>query len=216
MTRYLPTFCKTAAAVILVVLSASASPETAHGSEPQDETFIGIVAAVEDGDTLTFHTDDGRCIEVRMSDYDSPEIPHHPGEAPACGGKPSTSWPPQALPGQPGGLEAGAALRSLALGKRATAVCHGSGGYGRLACHVTVDGQPESLNRQMIRAGWGWVFDRPDWVRDREAYRLEGAVRADQTGWRGSPASVEPYRWRRDCWNKGKVKWERCPMAVLN
>lgn len=213
MTRYLPMICKTATTAILFISAGFASPGMTAETAAQVETFIGTVTAVEDGDTLTFQTDDGRCIEVRMSDYDSPEIPHHKGEAPACGGSPS-NWPPMALPGQPGGREAGEALRGLALGKRATAVCHGSGGYGRLACHVTIDGQAESLNRQMVRAGWGWVFDRPDWVRDREAYRLEGAVRADQTGWRGNPASVEPYRWRRDCWSKGKVKWERCPQGV--
>ncbi|MFC3674640.1 thermonuclease family protein [Ferrovibrio xuzhouensis] len=211
MVNRLPAICKTLGTAFGLLLIA-ALPAQANTKRP--ETITGVVTAVDDGDTLTLQADDGRCIEVRMSDYDSPEIAHRPGQTPACGGSPG-NWPPAPYPGQPGGEDAGKVLRDLALGHRATALCYGSGGYGRLACHVTVDGQVESLNRQVIRAGWGLIFTRSNWVHDPQSRAIEAEAIAAHRGRWGLPAwqALDPYWWRTNCWKKGGGQPDNCPGA---
>jgi len=172
-------------------------------AEDWPSRLAGRVIAVDDGDTLTLLEPGGKCWEVRMSDYDSPERAHRPGEPGACTGKPS-DWPPSPLPGQPRAEEAGQALKSLALGREATARCYGSGSYGRIACTVFVDGK--SLNAAMISAGWGMVFRNPAWVRERASRQLEAEARAGQRGIWADQAPINPAKWRHDCWRQGRCQ----------
>lgn len=185
-------------AVFALLLTAAAPA----GASEFPERLAGIVTEVDDGDTLSIQDEaTGRCWEVRMSDYDSPERAHLPGERGACG-RPAGDWPPQPYAAQPGHAGATAALKAMALGKRAEARCWGHGGYGRIACTVYVDGR--SVNRAMIAAGWGMVFGRRDWVRDDQAKTTEAEAKAARRGIWADDNPRNPYRWRQDCWLKGR------------
>jgi len=193
---------RTALACLLLLASPAAAEEW-------PSRLAGRVVAVDDGDTLTLleppssEYPGGKCWEVRMSDYDSPERAHSPGEPSACTGRPS-DWPPSPLPGQPRAEEAGDALKRLALGREATARCYGSGSYGRIACTVYIDGR--SVNAAMIQAGWGWVFRNPKWVREKASRQYEAEARAAGRGIWQDPAPIDPSKWRHACWRQGRCQ----------
>lgn len=162
------------------------------GCGPAPAAREGTVAHIEDGDTIILRDHSGARTVIRLADYDAPETAH------LVHGK----------LGQPGGSQAKAELQRLVrVGERVTAQCYSIDSRDRPYCHVfTLAGV--HLNLEMIRSGWGWVFDRPDWVHDPRSYAAQEEARAQRRGAWSLPGQMTPELWRRRCWGGG-----HCPNA---
>jgi endonuclease YncB( thermonuclease family) len=86
-----------------------------------------------------------------------------------------------------------AALARLCEHRRAEARVLGRDRYGRLLALVSCDGVV--ANREQVRRGWAWVYDR--YVsRDDALHEVERAAREAAEGlWRGANP-VPPWEWR--------------------
>lgn len=150
-------------------------------------TLTGRVVHVEDGDTLTIVSDQGKGI-VRLSDYDSPEISHGPDR-----------------PGQRFGLEAKRSLAELApIESECRLECYETDRYQRAICHVFVQGR--NVNLEQLRRGWGMTPRKREWVRQLNSYLAEQEARAKGRGVWAAATLVHPEDWRRQCWDA-----KQCP-----
>lgn len=124
-----------AAAALLIALGfgSQAAADPCEAPLPRSgATFSGTVRYVGDGDGLCVgsHPDPRTWIEVRVSDFYAPEL------------------------SEPGGQEAKAALRRIALGQR-TACRAGRASYDRVIARCTIKGRSvgDLLRRAGVREG---------------------------------------------------------------
>ena len=126
-----------------------------------------------DGDTVTASvaSPEGKGLErlrVRLAGIDAPESD------------------------QPWGGRAGAALRSLALGRTVALHVDGTDRYGRTIAVLVIGGV--DLNQEMVRTGNAWVYRRyapAGWL------PIETEARAARRGLWAQDAPVPPWQWRR-------------------
>lgn len=161
-------------------------------------TLDGVVHRISDGDTVVLKGSNGARFPIRMSDIDTPEVEHDE----------FTPWDCKCKtipfrPGQPGGIAATDALKSLiTTGETVTAECYVLDPYGRMVCHL-FKGEI-NVNLRMIEKGWGWLPDNPDWIRDSQSKVAEiNAKNASKGAW-GLSNQVSPSEWREQCWDKGE------------
>jgi micrococcal nuclease len=189
---------------LLTTAMLLATTMTALADVPRAFTISGTVAEVEDGDTITLRASNGAQFQIRMSDYDTPEISHEAFTLRGCNCKPIPY-----RPGQPGGKAARQVLVGLLpIGSVVEARCYESDTFGRrLVCHVDRD-DGTHINLEMIRSGWGWLPDRSEWVRHSRSADAEKEARARRAGAWVLLGKVSPREWRQACWHRGQ-----CPGA---
>ena len=128
----------------------------------------GSVVGVHDGDSITVLVDQ-RQIKVRLADIDAPEL------------------------SQAFGQRSKQSLSDLCLHKTATIQEQGRDRYRRTIGRVTCAG--EDANREQVRRGMAWVFDR--YVKDRSLYAEQSAAQAAARGLWADPKAMPPWAWRR-------------------
>ncbi len=180
-------------AALLLAACAPAAPPAWRG----DLQLRGTVIAVEDGDTLTLRGTGAQPARwrIRLSDIDAPETRHGAER-----------------PGQPMGREAGAALRALVLDRDVLADCFEADRFGRLVCHVYVDGA-RPVHRALLRDGLAWPAERPEWIRDPASLAAAEEARSAGRGLWADDARQPPWLWRRTCWATPSAP-EACPNAL--
>ena len=143
--------------------------------------LTGRVVHVEDGDTLTVLSDQGKSV-VRLSDYDSPEIGHGPDR-----------------PGQRFGQDAKRSLAEFApIESECRLECYELDRYERSICHVFVLGR--NVNLEQLRRGWGMTPRKREWIRSSDSIVVEQEARAEGRGLWAAATLVHPEDWRRRCW----------------
>jgi endonuclease YncB( thermonuclease family) len=152
---------------LAVLLRLATSP--ALGAE-----ITGLVVDVHDGDSLTFVLGVSPIavfprIKVRLADIDAPELK------------------------QAFGQRSKESLVELCLQKSALLEDQGEDRYGRRIARVRCDGT--DANREQVRRGMAWVFDR--YVKDRSLYADQDTARAAQRGLWADPKAMPPWAWRR-------------------
>lgn len=158
----------------------------------------GSIDAVHDGDTITLKAANGTPIDVRLSDTDAPEVFHKAEADKDCACK-----APVDRPGQRFGQEATAALRGLApVGSPATAECYRADRYGKMVCHVYVNGV--NLNLEQLRQGWAMTPERAIWVRDPASRIAQSEAKDAKRGVWQDAEPIHPDEWREDCWGEGR------------
>jgi endonuclease YncB( thermonuclease family) len=130
--------------------------------------LIGRVVGIHDGDSLTVLVDQHQ-IKVRLADIDAPELK------------------------QAFGQRAKESLSDLCFYKSATLGDKGPDRYGRTIARVTCAGA--DANREQIRRGMAWVFDR--YVKDRSLYADQNTARLAKRGLWADPKAMAPWSWRR-------------------
>jgi len=134
----------------------------------------GRVVGVHDGDSITFLA--GRLeLKVRLADIDAPEL------------------------GQAFGQRSKQSLSDLCFGKPAALAIQGSDRYERTLARVRCAGV--DANREQVRRGMAWVFDR--YVKDRSLYSDQEAARSTGRGLWADPKAMPPWAWRRAKRNLG-------------
>ena len=103
---------------------------------PPPATITGKVVSVHDGGTLTFRSDEGQTLKVRLQGIDAPELK------------------------QPFGSRSRDELSALVKGKPVTLVEHGRDKYGRTLANVMVDGV--DANARQVATGMAWHYQRFD------------------------------------------------------
>jgi hypothetical protein len=97
--------------------------------------------------------------------------------------------------GQDFGSRAKQAASALAFGKTVTIKARDTDRYGRTVAEVVLpDGR--SLNREMVREGMAWWYERYA-PADRELARLESEARASKRGLWSQPNPIPPWEWRK-------------------
>ncbi|MDR2199323.1 MAG: thermonuclease family protein [Deltaproteobacteria bacterium] len=139
----------------------------------ENESYVGEVVSVADGDTVTVLTSDFERIKVRFYGLDCPEN------------------------GQPYGGEAKKYLNGLLYGKRVEVEVLDVDRYSRYVGLVRLDG--ELVNALLIAGGHAWTYaaycKEKDLCRNFKA--LEDKARAAKLGLWGDPAAVPPWEWRK-------------------
>lgn len=142
----------------------------------QGEFLTGKVINVHDGDTLTILDETGFKRRIRLYGIDAPELM------------------------QDGGQAAGDFLRNLALGQRVKVVSQDMDRYGRVVGEVMVEGEDESLNVQMVRNGYAWVYR--SYCKALACVRLvslEQQARQQSLGiWKPGGQQQPPWDWRKN------------------
>ncbi len=179
-------------ALLAALLAAGiASLPAVAQSNGQTMSLAGKVIHVDDGDTLTMLDAQQLKWVIRLTDIDAPESGHGTRR-----------------PGQPFSGKAAALLKSLALGKQATATCYDIDNRHtrtRYVCRVFVDGT--DTNMAMLDAGLAMAYrQQPRYVRDQASYQHEEAARAKRLGIWSLPAPVPPWDWRKACWTQGRCE----------
>lgn len=159
---------------------------------PMPGEISGKVIHVADGDTLTVL--DGNRFQrvIRLTDIDAPEAAHG-----------------SRRPGQPYAARATEAMKRLAMGEQARAVCYDvdvrpredGTVLERYVCRVFAGGK--DVNMAMIDAGMAMANRQSKrYVRDQATYAHEDAARRDHRGLWAQPQPVSPWEWRRTCWKR--------------
>ena len=127
----------------------------------------GRVVGVTDGDTIKvlFGT---RQLRVRLTEIDAPESR------------------------QAFGQRSKQSLSDLCFAKPVRLVDQGQDRYGRTLARVYCAGT--DANREQIRRGMAWVFDR--YVTDRSLYADQDEARAAKRGLWSDAHSIPPWEWR--------------------
>jgi endonuclease YncB( thermonuclease family) len=130
--------------------------------------FQGRVVSITDGDTLTVLVDRQQ-MKVRLAEIDAPESK------------------------QPFGQRSKQSLAELCFGKNVRLVEQGHDRYKRTIARVYCAGI--DANREQVRRGMAWVFDR--YVKDRALYSDQEVARAAKRGLWADPKPMPPWEWRR-------------------
>ncbi len=189
-------------ATVLAASGLSAWSGSASGSQPSASArralwplvISGKVIHVADGDTLAILDASKARYTIRLTDIDAPESAHG-----------------QRRPGQPFSGVATAHLKALALGKEAQAVCYDvdrrvreDGAESlRFICRVNVNSQ--DLSFEMLGSGLAFANrQHRSYVRDPRAFGIEAEAKAAGRGLWREPAPIEPWVWRKRCWQAGE------------
>jgi micrococcal nuclease len=149
----------------------------------------GKIVHIDDGDTVIMMTADYTKVTVRLSDIDAPE-----------------SSRGQKRPGQPYSSKSTDSLKQMVWGRQGSANCYGADRYGRQVCRIYVDGL--DVNSEQVKRGMAWA-NRANarYVRDPVVYRLEDEARKSRAGlWSSSQEQVQPWIWRKTCWEGGRCE----------
>lgn len=150
----------------------------------------GKVVYVDDGDTVILLVNELTQMKIRLSSIDAPETAHTSKE--------------KGRIGQPYADAAGKYLSSLIKGQNISAHCFEKDKYRRDVCEIFVD--EISINREMVKQGWAWAnaAARGRYLRDKSLLELEHEARNNQRGLWAGLNPVAPWRWRDECWKKGR------------
>ena len=129
----------------------------------------GKVVSVHDGDTLTFRTNAGETLKVRLHGIDAPETK------------------------QPFGTVAKKAPSDLTAGKVVSVEKVDDDRYGRVVARVTIGGK--LVNAKMVRAGLAWRYTTYD--KRNEFGGLEADARRQRRGLWADADPVAPWEWRK-------------------
>lgn len=135
----------------------------------QVSAFDGKVTKITDGDTINV-TSEGTTIKVRFYGVDAPES------------------------NQPGGKESTEFVEEFIDGKEVTVIIHSTDFYGRKVGEIFVDGK--SLNRESVRSGHSWYYERYA-RRDKDLARLMESAKSSQRGLWKADSPIAPWDWRR-------------------
>jgi micrococcal nuclease len=128
-----------------------------------------LVVGITDGDPITVLVA-REIVKVRLVDIDAPES------------------------GQPWGFRSKQALSVTCFGKAARLEMQGKNRYRRALATVFCEGA--NANREQVRQGMAWVFDR--YVRpDSPLYAVQREAKLDHRGLWSDPQPVPPWKWRR-------------------
>lgn len=165
----------------LVVLLGFAAPALATAPYP---TNFADVVRVLDGDTVVVRfVATGAQLHVRLAYMDAPELVHGP-----------------LRPAQPGGVQAGRVLRSLLpAGSRVLCQQIDTDVYLRPVC-VLIRGGTE-INLVMVALGHAWVDHLASGRAIAPYYEAQRAAERQRFGLWSARFPVEPWVWRRDCWD---------------
>lgn len=135
-----------------------------------EETLVGKVFSVQDGDTLTLLVDDQK-IKVRLSDIDAPELK------------------------QPYGLVSKQWLVGLVADKTVRVVVKNTDYWRRKVGRVYVE--DIDVNRELVKQGAAWVYRQ--YSKDSSLYWLENQARLGRVGLWGLPVAdrCQPWKWRK-------------------
>lgn len=184
-------------AVLVVVLVMGAwlweqwSPNTQELKAPvvgQTQTIEGRVTRVADGDTLTVQV--GReQYRIRLASIDAPET-HKSDEQ----------------PGQPYAQASRDFLSQRVAGKTVLLHCYEEDNYSRKICDVSLPGQEQSMNRQLVAAGYAWANQekRGRFLRDQQMLTLQEQAQNEKKGLWQAATPVQPWVWRYQCWQQRK------------
>jgi endonuclease YncB( thermonuclease family) len=135
--------------------------------------FTGRVVSVHDGDTITIQAENATRVRVRLYGIDAPELRQEHGH------------------------DAQLAMSSMVAGRQVEARPMARDRYGRTVALVRA-GNATSVNEEMVRQGWAWVYLRycrepfcPAWT------DIEAVARDTRAGLWSSPFPLAPWSWRR-------------------
>ena len=128
----------------------------------------GEVLRVVDGDTVSFQTQSGKKLRVRLADIDAPELD------------------------QPWGPAAKTALEIWAEGKSGSIEIVDTDRYGRKVAYLYVN--DENMNERLISEGLAWVY--MDFLRDRSFISVQRDAKSREEGLWSSADPIQPSIWR--------------------
>src|SRR5690606_22767936 len=133
------------------------------------EQIVGTVVSIADGDTLTVLDQSKRQHKIRLDGIDAPERK------------------------QPFGTRSRQSLAELCFQKSATVEAKGRDRYGRTIGIIRCAGV--DANREQIRRGMAWVFDRyvPG---ESPLYRIQAEAREAKRGLWVDAEPIAPWEWR--------------------
>lgn len=144
-------------------------------STAAQQTLIGRVVRIADGDTITVLDSSNTQHRIRLGGIDAPESK------------------------QDFGTQSKKSLSSMVFGKDVTVVYEKTDQYGRLVGKVLLDGK--DVNLEQVRAGMAWhykEYEREQSSEDRELYgRAEDEARSARRGLWADPNPVEPGEFRK-------------------
>jgi micrococcal nuclease len=171
-------------ALMVLVVAAAMAHGVANAQRVLTPAFTALVIHVDDGDTLVALRADGQKIKVRLANIDAPETDHG-----------------RCRPGQPFSQKSSMALKNLVHGKMAEFTCTTLDQYDRHICDVGLNNT--TANRELVRQGLAWANRaRPSYLRDAGVVDAEREAQVARRGLWSDPASVAPWQWRRQEWNK--------------
>jgi len=143
----------------------------------------GTVIYISDGDTFVVKpVKQKHEIKCRLYGIDAPEVAH------------------EGKPGQPFGEEAADELEKMSLGKSVKVELTGERSYDREICIVTVDGW--DLNREMIRRGFAWAYEKHLKGSYRKSYMAaEEEARKSGIGIWSAVDALPPWEFKKEYWH---------------
>jgi endonuclease YncB( thermonuclease family) len=136
------------------------------------DTLTGRVVGISDGDTITVLVARDP-VKVRLANIDAPES------------------------GQPWGSRSKQSLSELCAGAQARLETQGKDRYGRTIATVFCNGT--NANREQVRQGMAWIFDRyARW--DSPLYAMQREAKLAERGLWSDPQPMPPWEWRRREW----------------
>lgn len=150
-----------------------------------NETKIGIVKAVHDGDSIKVKFEDGEVSWVRLYGCDAPEVVSNHVSAT-----------------QPYGIEAGKKLRDLIKGKEVKVHTLFRDQYQRMICKVYFIDSNQSeidLSWLLITSGCAWNLIEPKMTKDEKVLLNEwqNFAKGKKIGLWGQPGrKIRPSTWR--------------------
>ena len=142
----------------------------------QEQTIVGRVVKVADGDTITVLEATNTQHRIRLKGIDAPES--H----------------------QDFGTKSKQSLSSLIFGKEVTVAYDKTDQYGRLVGKIMLDGK--DINLEQVKSGMAWhykEYDREQTPEDRELYaRAEDEARAARRGLWIDASPVAPSEFRKE------------------
>ena len=131
-------------------------------------TLIGKVTAITDGDTFKLLTKDSTLIRVRVANIDCPERK------------------------QPFSKSAKQFTSNAIFNKQVTLKVIKKDRYGRSIANVIYDGK--NLSEELLKAGLAWHFVK--YSKDKTLQSLEDQAKQKQLGLWMDPNAIAPWKWR--------------------
>lgn len=155
----------------MVISACSPVPETVSASPQSGDTLVATVLHVKDGDSLVIRLD-GRDIDIRLFGIDAPEKD------------------------QPHAVDARRALERLVKRSTLTFSIRDKDRYDRLVAVARSEDHTESINVQLVRLGYAWVYTR--YTNDPALLDAEQDARRHNRGLWRQPAAERrpPWEWR--------------------
>lgn len=152
-----------------------------------NETKVGIVKAVHDGDSIKVKFEDGEVVWIRLYGCDAPEVVSNHVSA-----------------NQPHGVESGRFLRDLVKGKEVEVQTLFRDKYQRMICKVSLlTGQEFNpkidLTNELLLSGQVWWLSEPSQSKEEleQLKKLQEYAKTEKSGLWGQPGrKLRPSTWR--------------------